>query len=114
MLLRDISCCSPSQVDDDRQNFGQPEREPEERAQSGIIAGAARAPRGMLEFYADPSSAYHRADFDPNRRTILYCASGGRSALAGESLRQLGYTNVAHLDGGIKAWVASGRDVTRD
>jgi rhodanese-related sulfurtransferase len=89
-------------------------REPVERTQSGFIAGGTHAPRGMLEFYADPSSAYHRADFDPNRRTILYCASGGRSALAGDSLRQLGYTNVAHLDGGIKAWIASGRDVSRD
>jgi rhodanese-related sulfurtransferase len=89
-------------------------REPEERMQSGVIAGAALAPRGMLEFYADPSSAYHRAEFDPNRRTILYCASGGRSALACESMRQLGYTNIAHLDGGINAWIASGREVTRD
>jgi rhodanese-related sulfurtransferase len=89
-------------------------REPEERTQSGVIAGAAHAPRGMLEFYADPSSAYHRAEFDPHRRTILYCASGGRSALACESLRQLGYTNLAHLDGGIKAWTASGREVIRD
>jgi rhodanese-related sulfurtransferase len=89
-------------------------REPEERTQSGVISGSANAPRGMLEFYADPSSAYHRAEFAPNRRTILYCASGGRSALACESLRQLGYTNLAHLDGGIKAWIASGREVARD
>lgn len=88
-------------------------REPEERAQSGAIAGAIHAPRGMLEFYADPSSAYHRAEFDPGQRTILYCASGGRSALAADALRQLGYTNVAHLDGGLKAWTASGRGVVR-
>jgi rhodanese-related sulfurtransferase len=58
--------------------------------------------------------AYHRAEFEPSRRTILYCASGGRSALAVESLRQLGYTNIAHLDGGIKGWAAGGREVTRD
>jgi rhodanese-related sulfurtransferase len=88
-------------------------REPDERAQSGAIAGAVHAPRGMLEFYADPSGPYHRAEFDPARRTILYCASGGRSALAAETLRQLGYGRVAHLDGGLKAWTASGRDVTR-
>jgi rhodanese-related sulfurtransferase len=86
-------------------------REPEERAQSGAIPGAVHAPRGMLEFYADPSSPYHRPELDPARRTILYCASGGRSALAAEALQQLGYTKVAHLDGGIKAWTASGRDV---
>jgi rhodanese-related sulfurtransferase len=58
----------------------------------------------MLEFWADPSSAYHRSEFDPSRRVILYCASGGRSALAADLLGSMGYTNVAHLDGGIKAW----------
>ena len=84
-------------------------REAVERADSGTIAGSVHAPRGMLEFYADPSSAYHRPEFDTARRTILYCASGGRSALAARALRELGYANVAHLDGGIKAWVASGR-----
>jgi rhodanese-related sulfurtransferase len=77
-------------------------REPEERAQNGAVPGATHAPRGMLEFYADPSSAYHRPDFDTARRTILYCASGGRSALAVETLQQMGYTNVAHLDGASK------------
>jgi rhodanese-related sulfurtransferase len=88
-------------------------REPEERSQTGCIAGAVHAPRGMLEFYADPASAYHRPEFEPTRRTILYCASGGRSALAVESLRLLGYSNIAHLDGGIKGWSASGREVAQ-
>jgi rhodanese-related sulfurtransferase len=88
-------------------------REPHERVQSGSIAGAVHAPRGMLEFYADPTSAYHRPEFDPGRRTILYCASGGRSALAVASLQQLGYATVAHLDGGLKAWTASGREVNQ-
>jgi rhodanese-related sulfurtransferase len=82
-------------------------REPDEVANSGTIPGAVHAPRGMLEFYADPASPYHRAEFDPARRTILYCASGGRSALAVEALQQLGYGQVAHLDGGFKAWAAS-------
>lgn len=79
-------------------------REPEERLQNGAIPGAMSAPRGMLEFYADPSSNYHRPEFDPAHRIILYCASGGRSALAADVLQQMGYSNVAHLDGGIKAW----------
>ena len=83
-------------------------REPNEHEQ-GVIQGAVSAPRGMLEFYADPSSPYHRAEFDPNRRVILHCASGGRSALAADTLRQMGYTNVAHLDGGFKAWQAAGQ-----
>ena len=84
-------------------------REPEELAQNGVIPGAVHAPRGMLEFYADPSSPYHRPDFDPNRRTILHCASGGRSALAADMLREMGYANVAHLDGGFTAWKGGGR-----
>ena len=81
-------------------------REAEERQSS--IPGAIHAPRGMLEFYADPTSAHHRPEFDPNRRTILYCASGGRSALAADMLQGLGYIQVAHLDGGLKAWQAAG------
>ncbi len=86
-------------------------REPEERVQNGIIAGAIHAPRGMLEFYADPTSPYHRPEFEPNRRTILHCASGGRSALAADTLRQLGYSNVAHLEGGLNAWKETGHPV---
>ena len=88
-------------------------REPGELAEQGAIAGAVHAPRGMLEFYADPSSPYHRSEFDPSARTILYCASGGRSALACDLLGQLGYGDVAHLDGGLKAWKAAGRPVIR-
>ena len=65
-------------------------REDDERLQSGAISGAVRAPRGMLEFWADPTSAYHREEFDPARRTILYCASGGRSALAADTLQGMG------------------------
>jgi rhodanese-related sulfurtransferase len=87
-------------------------REPAERAQSGTLPNAVHAPRGMLEFYADPASPYHRPEFDPTRRTILYCASGGRSALAADTLQQMGYTNVAHLDGGVKAWQESGHATT--
>ena len=86
-------------------------REPEERAQHGSIPGAIHAPRGMLEFWADPTSAYHRPEFDPSRRVILHCASGGRSALAADTLQQLGYANVAHLDGGLKAWKEAGHPV---
>jgi rhodanese-related sulfurtransferase len=65
----------------------------------------------MLEFWADPTSPYHRDEFAPDRRVILHCASGGRSALAAATMRELGYTNVAHVDGGIKAWQESGQPV---
>jgi len=81
-------------------------REPEERATTGTIPGAVHAARGMLEFYADPTSPYHRPEFETDRRIVLYCASGGRSALATDMLQQLGYESVAHLDGGFKSWMA--------
>lgn len=78
-------------------------REPNETEQ-GVISGALLAPRGMLEFYADPSSPHHLEEFRPDRRILLYCAAGSRSALAVQTLQTLGYTDVAHLDGGMKGW----------
>lgn len=86
-------------------------REPAELAESGRISGSVNVPRGMLEFRADPTSPYHQEGFEPERRIILHCATGGRSALAAAALTDMGYTNVAHLDGGFKAWVAAGRPV---
>ena len=83
-------------------------RESEELQQSGKIPGAVHAPRGMLEFYADESQPYHKPEFDKNKRLILHCAGGGRSALAVQTLKQMGYSNVGHLDGGIKAWKEAG------
>lgn len=88
-------------------------REPDEVQRDGAIPGAVLAPRGMLEFWADPTCPYHREEFDPARRTVLYCASGGRSALAADRLQELGYTDVAHLDGGLRAWLERGRPVAR-
>ena len=86
-------------------------REPEELKQAGKISGAVNAPRGMLEFYADSSLPYHKPEFDKDKRLILYCASGGRSALAVKTLKEMGYKNVAHIDGGFKAWKAAGMPV---
>ena len=83
-------------------------READELFATGVIPGAVHAPRGMIEFYADPASPYHRDVFQPDARVVLYCASSGRSALAVKSLQQLGYSNVGHLDGGVKAWAAAG------
>ena len=84
-------------------------REPEELTASGKIPGSVHVPRGMLEFRADPTSPYHQDPLDPSRRIILHCASGGRSALAAATLQQMGYENVAHLDGGFTAWKDSGQ-----
>ena len=86
-------------------------REEDERTQNGAIPNSVRAPRGMLEFWADPSSPYHREEFDLDRRLILYCASGGRSALAADTLQRMGYENVCHLDGGFTAWKEQGHPV---
>ncbi|MDQ4064956.1 MAG: rhodanese-like domain-containing protein [Actinomycetota bacterium] len=84
-------------------------REPQELEATGMIPGAIHAPRGMLEFYADPSLPYHKDELERDKRIILHCASGGRSALAAKTLKDMGYTNVAHMEGGIKAWQEEGR-----
>jgi rhodanese-related sulfurtransferase len=86
-------------------------RESEELKQNGIIRESVHAPRGMLEFYADPSQPYYKPEFDKTKRIILHCASGGRSALAVKVLQQMGYEKVAHLDGGLKAWKEAGLPV---
>lgn len=79
-----------------------------ERAEHGEIPGAQHAPRGSLEFYADPDAAMHNAVFSSGKRLILFCASGGRSALAAKTLYDMGIPNVAHLAGGIAAWREAG------
>lgn len=84
-------------------------REAGELLQNGSIPGSVCAPRGMLEFYADLDSPDHNEEMHPSRRTILYCANGDRSALAADTLQQLGYTNVAHLEGGLAAWQEAGQ-----
>lgn len=84
-------------------------REAGELLQNGSIPGSVAAPRGMLEFYADIHSPDYREELHPTRRTILYCANGERSALAAATLQQIGYTNVAYLDGGLTAWQESGQ-----
>jgi rhodanese-related sulfurtransferase len=85
-------------------------READERL-DGTITGAVHVPRGMLEFRADPASPYHDECLHPSRRILLHCASGGRSALAADALRSLGYGDVAHLAGGITAWRQGGLPV---
>lgn len=104
---------TPAQVADEAQGGALivDVRESEERLRDGTIPGAVHATRGMIEFYADPSSPYHRSEFLPDRRIILHCASGGRSALAADTLQQMGYENLAHLDGGFKAWKEQGRPI---
>jgi rhodanese-related sulfurtransferase len=77
----------------------------------GSIPDAEHAPRGMLEFWADPGTKYYKEFFDPDRRYVLYCNEAGRSALAAKRLEEMGYTDVAHLDGGFTAWQETGGEV---
>ena len=82
-------------------------REPEEW-QHGHIDGSVPAPRGLLEFLADPASARHKSGLDPTRRVIVVCASGTRATLAAATLKTLGYVDPVVLEGGIKAWMDAG------
>jgi rhodanese-related sulfurtransferase len=75
-----------------------------ELERDGIIPGAIHAPRGMLEFLADPESPYHKDVFASDKQLLLYCASGSRSALATQRLKEMGMNRIAHVGGGLKAW----------
>ena len=81
-----------------------------ERAEhdAGAIAGAVAAPRGFLEFIADPTSPMHNPALSSGKRLVIYCASGGRSALAAKTLQDMGYSEVANLTGGFQAWTGAG------
>lgn len=86
-------------------------REIQEVVDRGAIPGSKHVPRGMLEFWADPASPYARDYFDEHRRTVLFCAGGLRSVYAAKSLQDMGFRDVASLEGGFGAWTASGREV---
>lgn len=85
-------------------------RDASEVKASGKAKGALNVPRGLLEFRADPESPLHDAQFDRARTIIIHCASGGRSALAGKTLKDMGYADVRNL-GGFKDWVEGGGEV---
>jgi rhodanese-related sulfurtransferase len=83
-------------------------RDPRE-LEGGTVLGAVHAPRGMLEFWVDPASPYHKPLYaDEAKEFILFCGAGWRSALAAKTLQDMGMTNVAHIDGGWADWVKSG------
>ena len=82
-------------------------RDAPEVEKMGKIARAVHVSRGMLEFRADPESPYHDKTFAKDKTVILYCASGGRSALGGKALKDMGYEKVYNL-GAFKDWVESG------
>jgi rhodanese-related sulfurtransferase len=88
-------------------------RDASELAQNGKIPGAVHATRGLLEFYADPSAAYHKPELASGKRLVLYCASGGRSALAAKTLKDMGLEQVTNMIGGFTAWSQAGGPIER-
>ena len=79
-----------------------------EEWQHGHIDGSVPAPRGLVEFFADPTSPRHNKALDPTHRVIVVCASGARASLAALTLQQMGYEDVVVLEGGLKAWADAG------
>ncbi|OOL33184.1 sulfurtransferase [Rhodococcus rhodochrous] len=79
-----------------------------EEWQHGHIDQSVPAPRGLLEFFADPTSPRHKTALEPTKRVIVVCASGARAALAAATLQDMGYTDVAVLEGGFNEWKAAG------
>lgn len=107
----------PIPLDEARDLLGDPAvlfvdiREPQEWEREGILPGAYRAPRGMLEFWADPESIYFRPALDDGRRLVLYCGSAWRSALAAAALVGMGRDDVTHVEGGFSAWKKAGHPI---
>ena len=86
-------------------------RDVRELEHEGVIPGAVHAPRGMLEFWVDPDSPYHRDVFAQDKEYVFFCAAGWRSALATKALMDMGMERVAHLGGGFTAWKDAGLPV---
>jgi rhodanese-related sulfurtransferase len=86
-------------------------RDPRELKREGRIPGAVHCPRGMLEFWIDPESPYHKPVFAEDKRFVFFCAGGWRSALAAAAAQDMGLKPVAHLGGGMGAWKAAGGPV---
>lgn len=83
-------------------------REPAELENEGRIAGAKSMPRGVLEFWIDPESPYHRPVFASGKTFVFFCAAGWRSALTTKMAQDMGLTPVKHIDGGFAAWKEAG------
>jgi rhodanese-related sulfurtransferase len=80
---------------------------------SGKIPGAFSCPRGMLEFWIDPESPYHKEIFSSDKNFVFYCASAWRSALATKAAKEIGLSNVCHIDGGFANWEKSGGKIEK-
>lgn len=86
-------------------------RDPRELDREGRVPGAVHCPRGMLEFWIDPESPYHKPVFAQDKKFVFFCAGGWRSALSAATAQDMGLKPVAHIDGGFSAWKAAGGPV---
>ena len=86
-------------------------RDPRELEREGKIPGAFHCPRGMLEFWIDPESPYHKPVFGQDKKFVFFCAGGWRSALAAKTAKDMGLQPVAHIEGGFGAWKKAGGPV---
>jgi len=86
-------------------------RDIRELEREGVIPHALHAPRGMLEFWVDPESPYHKPAFAQDKTFVFFCAAGWRSALATKTVQDMGLPRVAHIEGGFTAWKAAGAPV---
>jgi rhodanese-related sulfurtransferase len=86
-------------------------RDPRELEREGRMPGAFHCPRGMLEFWIDPESPYHKPIFAQDKRYVFFCAGGWRSALSARTAKEMGLAPVAHVDGGFGAWKKAGGPV---
>ena len=89
-------------------------RDPRELQRDGKVPGAFHCPRGMLEFWIDPSSSYHKPQFAQDKRFVFFCAAGQRSALATQTAQRMGLQPVAHIGGGFGAWKAAGGPIEKE
>jgi rhodanese-related sulfurtransferase len=89
-------------------------RDIRELAREGRLPGAFHCPRGMLEFWVDPQSKYHKSVFAQDKRFVFFCAAGQRSALATQTAQRMGLQPVAHIGGGFGAWKAAGGPIERE
>mgnify|MGYP003338131281 FL=1 len=86
-------------------------RDPRELEREGKMPGAFHCPRGMLEFWIDPESPYHKPIFAEDKRFVFFCGGGWRSALAAKAAQEMGLKPVAHIEGGFTAWKKAGAPV---
>ena len=86
-------------------------RDIRELQRDGKIPGAFHCPRGMLEFWIDPESPYHKPIFAEDKRFVFFCGGGWRSALAAKAAQEMGLKPVAHIEGGFTAWKKAGAPV---